>query len=109
MVITEERARRNKIMGDLLSNLRGEKRSVMESMLETTKTADLKTAFEKLLPVVLSEGTRKTAPTGKSVLNETKAVPAPAVTGDRQVREEPISEVDESIAEIVHLAGIKKI
>lgn len=109
VVITEERARRNKIMGDLLSNLRGEKRSVMESMLETTKTGDLKNAFEKLLPVVLSEGTRKAAPVGKNVLNETKAVSAPAITGDRMVREEPVSEVDQSIAEIVHLAGIKKI
>lgn len=109
-VVIEERAQRNKIMSDLLSNIRGDRRAVMESMLETTKTANLKTAFEKLLPVVLSEGTKKAAPTGKTVLSETKVASAPVVTGDRQVREEHVAahDEDQSIAEIVHLAGIKK-
>lgn len=109
VAITEERAQRNKIMSELLSNLRGDKREVMESMLETTKTANLKSAFEKLLPVVLSEGARKTAPTGKTVLSESKTTsPAPTITGDRLVREEVEPAMDESIAEIMHLAGIKK-
>ncbi len=110
VTILEERMQRNKIMGDLLSNLRGDKRSVMESMLETTKTGNLKAAFDRLLPVVLNEG-RKPAPTGnKAVLSETKA-PAPSITtGDRQVRvEQTASDEDNSIAEIVHLAGIRKL
>ena len=108
-VVIEERAQRNKIMSELLSSLRGDRRAVMKSMLETTKTANLKTAFEKLLPVVLSEGSKKTAPTGKTVLSETKAAPAPVVTGDRQVREDVAAlDEDQSIAEIVHLAGIKR-
>lgn len=109
VVVVEERAQRNKIMSELLSSLRGDRRAVMESMLETTKTANLKTAFEKLLPVVLSEGTKKNAPTGKNVLSESKHAPAPVVTGDRQIREDVAAlDEDQSIAEIVHLAGIKR-
>lgn len=100
--ILEERMQRNQIMSDLLSTLRGSSRNVMEGMLETTKTNDLKSAFDRLLPVVLKEGsTKKIAPTGKKILSET-------VTGDRPVREE-IKDEDESIAAIVHLAGIRKI
>jgi len=109
LVVEGERANRNKIMSELLSNLRGDKRAVMESMLETTKTGQLKTAFDKLLPVVLAENTKKTAPTGKTNLNETKVAPAIA-TGDRATRApESTSEFDNSIAEIVHLAGIRKL
>lgn len=109
LIVEGERAGRNKIMNELLSNLRGSKRSVMESMLETTKTGQLKATFEKLLPVVLSEGAKKTAPTGKATLTETKAAPAIA-TGDRSARiVEGTSEDDQSIAEIMHLAGIRKL
>lgn len=109
LVVEGERSNRAKIMGELLSNLRGDKRSVMESMLETTKTAGLKGAFDKLLPVVLAEGTKKTAPTGKTNLTETKAAPAVA-TGDRQSRTPEVSsDEDKSIAEIMHLAGIRKL
>lgn len=108
--VLEERMNRNTIMTDLLSNLRGEKRNVMESMLETTKTANLKSAFDKLLPVVLSEGARKTAaPTGKTVLSEVKSS-SPAITGDRKVRiDEAAQDEDHAIAKIVQLAGIRKI
>lgn len=105
--LLEERMQRNKVMNDLLSNLQGQKRHIMESMLETTKTSNLKSAFDRLLPVVLSENAKKTAPTGKTVLSESKS--APAITGDRQVRTEVNSDEDKNIAEIMHLAGIKKI
>ncbi len=109
--VLEERMQRGKIMSDLLSNLRGDKRAVMESMLETTKTGNLKTAFDRLLPVVLNE-TKKSAPTGKAVLSEAKA-PAPVSvtnTGDRQVRvDEQVTDDGKTIAEIMHLAGIRKL
>jgi hypothetical protein len=109
LVVEGARSERNKIMSELLSNLRGDKRAVMESMLETTKTGQLKAQFDKLLPVVLAEGTKKTAPTGKAPLNESKVAPAVA-TGDRQVRTPEVSvEEDKSIAEIVHLAGIRRL
>lgn len=108
--IAEARTERTKIMSELMSNLKGEKRTVMESMLETTKTSQLRAAFNKLLPVVLNEGTRKVAAsTGKKVLNES---PAQTVTGDRDVREtaQPVvqEENNQELAAIVQLAGIRK-
>lgn len=103
----EQRAQRTKIMSDLLSNIRGEKRAVMESMLESTKTANLKSAFDRLLPVVLAEGTRKAAPTSKETLTETRVAPDVA-TGDRQARDEVQVADNGDIAEIVHLAGINR-
>lgn len=107
--IAEARAERTKIMSELMSNLKGDKRAVMESMLETTKTSQLRASFAKLLPVVLNEGTRKVAPTGKKVLTE---APSQTVTGNRDERlvTESKDETQENaeIAAIVALAGIRK-
>lgn len=108
VALAESRAERTKIMSELMGNLKGEKRAVMESMLETTKTSVLRQAFSKLLPVVLSEGTRKVAPTGTKVLNES---PSQTVTGNRgRIVEETKDEAQNNaeIAAIVHLAGIRK-
>lgn len=115
VALAEARAERTRIMSELMSNLKGDKRAVMESMLETTKTSQLRAAFNKLLPVVLNEGSaRKGAPTGKKVLAESKAVEAASttVTGDRSVREVVATQTEvENNAEsaaIVRLAGIRK-
>lgn len=115
VALAEARAERIKIMSELMSNLKGDKRAVMESMLETTKTSQLRAAFNKLLPVVLQEGTRKAPTTGKKVLNETSSAPkaaATTVTGDRNSRviEENHDDIqnNEEIATILHLAGIRK-
>jgi hypothetical protein len=114
--LAEERASRTKIMTELLSSLRGEKRSVMESMLETTKTDALRATFDRLLPVVLNEGTRKPTQTKKEVLSETKA-PARrvvTVTGDKANRltesAQTESEVENTaeMGAILRLAGIVK-
>jgi hypothetical protein len=118
--LAEDRATRTKTMTELLSNLKGEKRQMMESMLETTKTESLRSTFEKLLPAVLNEGTRKpaspvaTAP--KSVLAETKAPARRVVTGDKsnrlaesaQIESEMDQEGSFEIAQVVRLAGIQK-
>ncbi|RYD58067.1 MAG: hypothetical protein EOP83_20925, partial [Verrucomicrobiaceae bacterium] len=56
--LAEDRAIRTKTMTELLSNLRGDKRQMMESLLETTKTDALRSAFDKYLPAVLNEGVR---------------------------------------------------
>lgn len=83
--LAEDRAVRTKILGELLSNLRSEKRLVMEGMLETVKTDSLRTTFNKLLPVVLDDTARKTTTT-KKALSETR-VSAPAmtvITGDNR-------------------------
>ncbi len=102
-MLSEQRAVRTKIMSDLLSNLRSDKKTVMADLLESTKTVNLKAAFDRLLPVVLNEGAPKKTPT---VLKETASV---VTTGDRKIREETQENTHNSeIAEIVHLAGIRK-
>ena len=117
--LAEDRANRTQIMSELLSNLRGEKKQVMEGMLETVKTANLRTAFNKLLPVVLNENGRKATPTQTSTksLMETRASEkrSIAVTGDRANRlyetaqAEAETETDNSeLAHVVRLAGIQK-
>lgn len=113
--LAEDRAARTKIMSELLSSLSGDKKAVMESMLETTKTEGLRSAFDKLLPVVLAEGNRRPA-SEKKVLSET---PAPArrvvsVTGDKANRLFESAQIetnnvdDAEIGAIMRLAGIQK-
>jgi hypothetical protein len=100
--IVEAAAERNKIMSELLSNLRGDKRSLMESMLETTKTVNLRSAFSRLLPVVLNEGAPKRI--------KANSAPLRAVTGDKTRLVETQNaepEIDTETAVIMRLAGIK--
>lgn len=113
--LAEERASRKEIMSELLSNIRGEKRAVMEGMLETVKTTSLRDAFNKLLPVVLNEGTKK-APQGakKLIEGQTTEKRVVAVTGDQRANRlfesaqaEDAVETDDTLAEVVRLAGIK--
>lgn len=115
--LAEDRAIRTKIMSELLSNLRGEKRNVMEGMLETVKTQNLRESFNKLLPVVLNENARKVAPQAKKTLNEGASQPQAkrtvAVTGDQRNNRlfetaQPENEIDSEIAQIVRLSGIQK-
>ena len=118
--LAEDRAVRTKMMGELLSNLRGEKRTVMEGMLETVKTDALRASFNKLLPMVLDESSRKPA-ANKRVLNETQVEkpsrPEPTATvvagGQRANRlaeaaEAEAMEIDPDIAQVIRLAGIHK-
>jgi hypothetical protein len=112
--LAEDRATRTKMLSELLTPLRGEKRKVMEGMLETVKTGSLRESFNKLLPVVLDETTRK-APAGKTVLtenerpvNRTQSV----VTGGRSNRlseaiDAEAHDIDPDIAQVIKLAGIK--
>jgi len=114
--LAEDRATRTKVLGELLSPLKGEKRQVMEGMLETVRTSALRESFNKLLPVVLDETTRR-APAGRSVLNE-KRVERPqtsVVTGGHrgnnrlaEAVEAEALDIDPDIANVVRLAGITK-
>lgn len=104
--LAEDSATRTKVLGELLSPLRGEKRAVMESMLATTKTDQLRSSFDRLMPVVMNESGRKTAP---KVLNENKKEQR-VVTGDRARLFENVQaeEMDNDLAQVVRLAGIQK-
>ncbi len=116
--LAEDRANRTQIMSELLSNLRGDKRVVMEGMLETVKTANLRTSFNKLLPVVLNENARKPAPQGTKKLMEERTQEKRSVvnvTGDQRNNRlsesaiaEAESEIDSDLAHVVRLAGIQK-
>lgn len=117
--IAEDRAQRTKIVSELLSNLRGDKRSVMEGMLETVKTEQLRETFNRLLPVVLSEGTgRKPVPSvstqQRRPLSETRPA-GTVVTGDRgrtnrlfEASNAEAAEFDNEVAQVVRLAGLVK-
>jgi hypothetical protein len=110
----EDRATRNKVMGELLSNLRGEKRTVMEGMLDTVKTEALRPTFNKLLPVVLNEAApRPAAP----AVADRRPLPAPSVvTGRNQhaarlfetAQAETNDDFNDDIAQVVRLAGIQR-
>lgn len=114
--LAEDRAVRTKVLSELLTNLRGEKRTVMEGMLETVKTDALRVTFNKLLPVVLDETAGK--PAAKKVLQETsrveKRVPTTVVTGDqranRLVEAEQAEQdaIDPDIAQVIRLAGLHR-
>ena len=118
--LAEDRSIRTKVLGELLSNLRGEKRTVMEGMLETVKTEVLRESFDKLLPVVLDETTRKAsrlpAVPSRTMLNEKKVEkPGTVVTGGHRgnrlaeaVAAEAL-DIDSDIAQVIRLAGIQKV
>lgn len=119
--LAEDRAVRTKVLSELLTNLRGEKRTVMEGMLETVRTDSLRTTFNKLLPVVLDETTNGTkAPAAKRVLQETNRVSekraAPTViTGDQRANRlaeaaeaESMDDINPELAQVVRLAGITR-
>jgi hypothetical protein len=111
--LAEDRAERSKIMSELLSNLRGEKRAVMEGMLESVKTPELRKSFERFLPMVLNEQ-KKSVPKSQ-ILSEDKARQSRVVTGDSRpnrliesVQASDETELTEELAQVVRLAGIHK-
>jgi hypothetical protein len=118
--LAEDRIVRTKVLSELLTNLRGEKRTVMEGMLETVKTDSLRVTFNKLLPVVLDETAGK--PAQKRVLSEAQqrssserrsSPPSTLVSGDQRANRlaeaaeaERMNDIDPDIAQVVRLAGI---
>jgi hypothetical protein len=118
--LAEESANRTRIMAELTGNLSREKKAVMEELLETVKTTQLREAFTKYLPAVLNEGSKKQAPQSRQrTLTEApvKELSTVAITGDQRtnrlletVQAEGSEEVAVSneAATILRLAGIKK-
>jgi outer membrane murein-binding lipoprotein Lpp len=90
---------RDKIMGELLTPLAKSKRGIMEELLESVQTKNLKGSFQKYLPAVLNE-------TGK---RETSKVALTERTGDKVAPKEE-TQKDANSGNIIHLkklAGIK--
>jgi len=136
--LAEDRATRNKILTEMLSNLRGEKRTIMEGMLETVKTDALRATFNKLLPVVLDEtsstrrGLSSSTATKRPLMEVNQKRPVSSVpsvngnvnpqrntstvvTGDNQratrlfeSAQAETTDFNDDIAQVVRLAGIQK-
>ena len=95
-----DKINRDKIMGELLTPLAKSKRGIMEELLESVQTKNLKGSFQKYLPAVLNETVRK---------DETSKVALTEKTGDKVPQKEETKQ-DENSGNIVHLkklAGIK--
>jgi hypothetical protein len=92
---------RDKIMVELLTPLAKSKRGIMEELLESVQTKNLKGSFQKYLPAVLNEsGSRK----------ETSNVTLTERTGDKVTPREETKVTPDTHGNIVHLkklAGIK--
>jgi hypothetical protein len=117
VVISEERATRVKALNDLLRPLNRDKREVMENLLETVKTANLKEAFRKYLPAVLNETVRDSKQTaGRQVVTESRPAQKRTVelTGNRPTRLQESARAEDTqtqtaeIVELRRLAGIEK-
>ena len=95
--VTKDLMERKQVMVELLSPLTGDKKAVMQELLESVQTPKLRTAFDKYLPAVM-EGVKKKVET-KATLTE-----GTAVTGNREVK--PEVGLD-NILDIRKLAGLK--
>lgn len=95
--VTKDLMERKQVMSELLSPLSGEKRAVMQQLLESVQTPKLHSAFDKYLPAVM-EGA-KTKVEKKTTLNESTEV-----TGNREAK--PEVGLD-NILDIRKLAGLK--
>lgn len=96
--VLNERREREGVMSELLTSLNKEKRVVMRQLLESVKTDNLRTAFEKYLPAVLNEDRRVT--TKKTVITESKT----EVTGNKTAKGN--DEKSNNIIDIKRLAGL---
>lgn len=100
--IAEDAVKRQAIMQELVAPLGKEKREIMEDLLKTTKTENLREAYNKYLPAVLNE---KTGTKTKTVISESAASQKTEVTGNKTSSE------DSAPADIISLrklAGIGK-
>lgn len=112
--LAEANAARVTIKNELLSPLSKEKRNVMESLLDTVKTENLKEAFQKYLPTVLNEGMRNANQGRRALAEAAEPKKTVAVTGNRvnplaeSARAEEVPAKSNEIAELRRLAGIEE-
>ncbi len=96
--VTKDLMERKQIMAELVSPLSGEKRAVMQELLEGVQTAKLHSAFDKYLPAVMEGAKAKVEK--KATLTESTEV-----TGNREAK--PEVGLD-NIVDIRKLAGLTK-
>ncbi|OUU22221.1 MAG: hypothetical protein CBB97_15515 [Candidatus Endolissoclinum sp. TMED37] len=103
--VLEDKINRKEVMSGLMAPLGKEKAKVMNELLESVKTSNLKTAFKKYLPAVLDEKNVSTKEETQT-LTEGKMTEQ---TGDREVvtEESQSSGSDAEIIQLKKLAGLK--
>lgn len=95
--VTKDLMERKQVMAELMSPLSGEKRVVMQELLEGVQTPKLRSAFDKYLPAVMEGAQKKVV---KTALTESSEV-----TGNREKK--PEVGLD-NIVDIRKLAGLTK-
>jgi hypothetical protein len=93
----KEAQQRKEIMGELLSPLNSEQRSIMSELMESVKTSKLTESFEKYLPAVIAGN----APQKRQALVEAKEI-----TGNKTSKTNRSSESESNIIDIRRLAGL---
>lgn len=100
--VIKESAERKEVMSQLLGTLNKEKQTVMRDLLENVQTDKLKSAFDKYLPAVLTNG--MPAKEKATVLAESRV----EVTGDKTAAKGASNQnVDSNVFELRRLAGLK--
>ena len=99
--VARDIAERQKITAELMGTLTKDKARVMSELLEGVQTSKLKTAFDKYLPAVLTNGKPAQPAASKQVLSESQVV-----TGNKAVRTQP-GQFDNNVIDLKRLAGLK--
>jgi hypothetical protein len=95
--VLNERRQRESVMNELLSPLNKQKKTVMSNLLESVRTENLRSAFEKYLPAVLNE--TASIADKKSVIVEGKT----SITGNKTAKN---ADDKTNIIDIKRLAGL---
>jgi hypothetical protein len=98
--IAEDKNVREKTLVELTSSLSKDKRRVMNELLESVQTSDLKKQFNKYLPAVLNESAP--AESNKTIVTESVT----EVTGNRETPSETTESETGEIVELKKLAGL---
>lgn len=106
LAVSKDLLERTRTMARLMKPLGGEKRAVMEGLLESVQTKNLETAFKKYLPTVLGEQ-RKSSANGKQPLRESRAKKPDALKARDGNRRTQLNE--ENQADVVELEQIKRL
>ena len=99
--VARDIAERQKITAELMGALTKDKVRVMSELLEGVQTQKLKSAFDKYLPAVLTNGKPAQPAATKRVLSESQVV-----TGNKAVRTQP-DRHDNNVIDLCRLAGLK--
>jgi len=110
--IAEDGAKRDKVLSELLTPLSRDKKEIMEDLLSTVQTENLKKQYEKYLPTVLNENVKKeskkeTKKTLKENIQPKARTQKTVITGNKPIHVSPVTtDVQAEIINLQKLAGL---